>query len=102
MQLIPSSIAATIPALYAQDGKGMNATAYVKIFHPLSGMTHFVTEYDPDERLAFGYTENGQDSEFGYMSIDEFEQVRVQGLAMERDLNFMPQTLADAVAEIKA
>ena len=32
-ELLPKSLADKIPALYEQDGKGIQSVAYVKLFH---------------------------------------------------------------------
>jgi len=39
MKLITKTIAKKIPPLYAQDGKGNDAIAYVKLFTPYSNWT---------------------------------------------------------------
>lgn len=90
-----------IPALYAQDGKGNQAIVYVKLFG--SSWTWLLTEYDPEEDLAFGYAYNSQApdcAELGYISVAELKSLkdrRMGGMPMvERDIHFTPKTLADA------
>lgn len=98
-----------IPALYSQDGKGFQATAYIKFF--CGGLTWLATEFDKNEGLFFGFTINHHDpdqSEFGYFSAEEIcsrpypETRRVDGNrltiipAIERDLHFTPCTLLEA------
>lgn len=82
-----------LPPLYAQDGKGDSAVAYVKLFNPMGDGTWFITEYDPASREAFGLTYMHGDSELGYVSIPELESIRVRGVRIERDLHFRPMTL---------
>ncbi len=95
MMLLTKANQAALPALYAQDGKGMNATAYVKFFTPDSNWTWLATEYDPIERRFFGLV-MGQATELGYFSLDEMEAARgPMGLRIERDRWFRPQTLTE-------
>lgn len=93
MELLPIELVEKIPALYEQDGKGYQAIAYAKLFTPDSSWSWYVTEYDIDERLAFGLVD-GHVKELGYFSINELEQVRGPlGLSIERDLGFKETTL---------
>lgn len=94
MKLLTKALAAKIPALYAQDGKGDDAIVYAKFFHCLSGMYWYATEYSPEDRLFFGWVYS-QSPELGYFSLDEFEQTRIKGIPMERDLHFTPCTLRE-------
>lgn len=85
--LMPESIANTIPALYATQ-HDEDPLVRVKWFTPDSSWTWYVTEYDPAERLCFGLV-IGHEREFGYFSLAEIEEVRGPlGLPVERDLYF--------------
>ena len=91
--LIPEELAGRIPALYATE-KEEDPTVWIKLFTPDSNWTWYVTEYDPDERMAFGLVD-GHDRELGYFSIEELEQIKGPlGLKIERDLHFTPQPLS--------
>lgn len=86
--------------LYSQDGKGNAAVAYARIFHPMSGATIYLTEYDGDDTFFGYYKDNdGQaddgysQSEYGYFSKSELEKMRVNGLPMERDSHFKQATM---------
>src|SRR5579859_6558227 len=95
MGLLPPDIAQTIPPLYAQEGKGNEAIAYVKFFHLLSDWAWYGMEYDPVERLFFGWVWSDPDnSELGYFSLDELEEVEVLGVRIERDTHFEPMPLS--------
>ena len=89
--------------LYSQDGKGNKAVAYAKIFNPYGGQTWYITEWDGDDTF-FGYVDNGQDSELGYMSKKELENARVNvygtRLPLERDAYYKPTSLGDIKKEI--
>jgi hypothetical protein len=77
------------PKLYETDGVNVKEVA-VKLFHPV--FTLYVVEYDPNDRLAFGYMKNESDdylSEWGYPSIDEWI-----GLGVEIDLYFEDRVIA--------
>lgn len=95
MELLPKEIEAKIPGLYAQDGKGVDAVAYVKFFTPDSNWTWYVMEYDPQEQICFGLVD-GFEKELGYFSLIEMKQIKgVLGLDVERDLSFKPTALRD-------
>lgn len=79
------------PKLYSQDGKGYEAEVFAHYF--LGGSDWLVTEYDPEEDLAFGWAcLNGdrQLAELGYVSLAELESVgvplRLQDIATGRVL----------------
>lgn len=85
--LMPETIAATIPPLYATQNEN-DPVALLKWFTPDSSWTWYVTEHDPNDRLCFGLV-IGHEREFGYFSLDEILSVRgPMGLQVERDLYF--------------
>lgn len=99
MKLLTKELENKLPELYAQDGKGMEATAFAKFFHPCAHATWFVTEYSPEERLFFGWAELAPGcGELGYLSLDELESVKGPlGMGIEKNLNFQPQPLGEAI-----
>ena len=93
--LMPAEIAAKLPPLYSQEGRGEDAIAQVKFFTPWTNWTWYASEYDPDQRLCFGAVV-GHERELGYFSIDELEEIRGPGgLRIERDLHFRPRPLKE-------
>jgi len=55
----------------------------------------FLTEYDPAEKIAFGYVMGLACDELGYTSLTELESLeRPFGLTIERDLYFHPAKLS--------
>jgi hypothetical protein len=63
-----------------------------KYFNPTGAGTWYATEYNPKERLFFGYVSIFGDwnDEWGYFSLDELEGFKGQfGLGIERDLFFV-------------
>lgn len=94
MELIDNEIKNIIPKLYEQDGKGLNAVAYVKFFTPDSSWTWYATEFDGVD-IFFGLVD-GLDKELGYFSLSELESVRGPlGLKIERDLYFKPTKIRE-------
>lgn len=92
--LIPESLAKTIPRLYASE-KVKDPMVHVKFFTPDSSWTWLVTGFDPDERRCFCLV-IGLETELGYFSLDELEEVRgPMGLPIERDLSFKPKPLSE-------
>ena len=100
LQLLPDWLLRHLPALYGQDGKGTEATVFVKWFG--GPCTWLITEYDPGERIAFGWCDLGVGfPELGYVSLDEVLSLRIPpiGARIERDLYFTPRSLRDAVKD---
>lgn len=82
------------PPLYSQDGKGKNATVYVKIFDPCGSWTWYITEWDGTS-IAFGLV-NGFEKELGYIDLAELATTRgAMGIGLEIDVWFKPQTLRE-------
>lgn len=104
MKLLTKELEANLPPLYSQDGKGMDAEVQAKFFHPCAHATWFVTEYDPEQRLFFGWAELAPGcGELGYISLDELESVKGPlGLGIERDVHFTPGPLHAVIEEWKA
>jgi len=95
MKLLTEEIKKKLPALYAQDGKGDKAIAYVKFFTPDSNWTWWATEYDPNEKVFFGLVQ-GLEIELGYFALEELESARgPMNLPIERDMYFTPTTLGE-------
>lgn len=54
-----------------------------------------MTEYDPEERTAFGYVTGLAADEWGYISIDELADLTFHGVPMiEIDAHFEPNNAA--------
>lgn len=87
-----------IPALYKQESAGGNAIVHIKLFFPAGSATWYLTEYDPVEKIAFGWVTGLGTDELGYVSITELEELRVHGLRVERDLYWRPATLREVKA----
>jgi len=107
MKLLTKEIRKILPPLYAQDGKGGKAVAYLKLFSPDSPFSWFLTGGSPvledgqecDFRF-FGLVD-GHCKELGYVMLSELESVcGPMGLPIERDLWWKPKTLEEIAPEM--
>lgn len=102
MKLLTKELLKKLPPLYANEGKDFaDVPVIVKFFHPVGRMTYYATEYDPKEKVFFGYMRSplGEDcDELGYASLDEFEAVKGPfGLKIERDKWFGNHSLKEVM-----
>lgn len=94
MKLLTKEIEARLPAIGSQEDNP-DPMVQVKFFNPTGGGTWYGIEYDPENRLFFGYVTGLVEDELGYFSLDELENVKLRfGLGIERDLYFKPQPLS--------
>ena len=93
MHLLSQEITDSVPLLYATEETAVaDKMVYAKLFDPFSQWIWYVCEYDPKERLCFGYV-IGQECEWGYFSLDELGSLMMpNGVTprIERDVNFAP------------
>lgn len=95
MKLLTKTLEKQLPKLYAQDGV-KDKTIYMKLFCPWGTATWYVAEYDPEEKVFFGYVTGFYEDEWGYASLDELEQIKgPMGLKIERDLCFQPKKFSE-------
>ncbi|QSZ41217.1 DUF2958 domain-containing protein [Sulfurimonas aquatica] len=98
MQLMTKELEKIIPAMYSdEDTKLENKTVYTKFF--IHNWMWWILEYSKEDRLFFAYVQ-GQSDELGYVSLDELENLEVNGLRVERDLHFAPTRYGD-IKELK-
>lgn len=56
MKLITKAIEKAVPALYSTEREQpAEVVVHAKFFDPCGRYTFFLTEYDAEQRLAFGY-----------------------------------------------
>ncbi len=83
-----------LPALYANEEKGLEAPALVKFFTPDSNWTWYASEFDGKDTF-FGLV-SGFEVEFGYFTLSELEAARGPlGLPIERDRDFESRSLRE-------
>lgn len=99
--LITDLVKSKLPALYStEDDK--DPVAFLKFFNPVGRGTWYLIEYDPEERLAFGYVDLGS-PELGYFSMAELEEMILpMGLKIERDFGFIPTKLSEIKKQMEA
>lgn len=87
---------AALPALYSQEGRGLNAVAWVKFFDPTGAGTWYASEFDGED-IFFGLADLGfGEPELGYFSLAELQSVSGRlGLGIERDLHWKPVPLRE-------
>lgn len=90
LSLIPQDLRRCIPPLGATDGQGGDAIAWVRLCHPASSWTWYITETDGD--TCFGLVV-GLDTELGYFSLSELQEAPLP--PVERDLYFRPTPLRE-------
>lgn len=90
-RLLNDELRKALPKLREQDGV-KDPLVYAAFVFAASGWIWFVTEgeaRDDADFLFFGYV-TGFESEWGYFSLHELEQVNVRGFRIERDFSFEP------------
>ena len=82
-----------IPKLYStEDVPIANKVIHMHFF--IGGSDWWVAEYDPEQRLFFGYARiNGDDemAEWGYVSLDELKSAKQGPIEIDRDLHWTPK-----------
>jgi Protein of unknown function (DUF2958) len=75
-----------------------------KFFNPIGAGTWYATEYDPEDKVFFGYVSIFGDwnDEWGSFSLDELQTYRGKfGLGIERDLYFDEKLISEVVPQAK-
>ncbi len=88
---------AKIPVFYSTEKVPLKEKIiYMHFF--LGGCDWYATEYDPESRIFFGFAILNDDlemAEWGYFSLQELCDVKVEFLEVDRDLHFEPQKAMD-------
>lgn len=88
---------AQLPKLYSTDGIPFEE----KIVHMhffIAGSDWYAVEYDPEERIFFGFAVLNNDyqmAEWGYFSFDELKNLKIGFLEVDRDLYWEPKKFRD-------
>lgn len=89
MKLMTKAIEKRFEAIGSQDGK-KDPIVIVKFFNPTGAGSWFSTEYDPINKIFFGYVSIFGDhcDEWGSFALDELQSFKgSMGLGIERDLH---------------
>lgn len=90
MKLMIKQIQDTLPKLYeTEDIKTDNKILQVRYLSIYSNWEWYLVEYDDISKVAFGYV-MGNENEWGYFSLEEFQQINDEDLKIVRDENFKP------------
>jgi len=95
MELLPKKIEETLPKLYETENiKIENKILHIRYISIFSNWEWYLTEYDKEQKLAFGYVK-GFENEWGYFSLQEFEEINNENLKIIRDEHFTPITFKE-------
>ncbi len=84
-----------IPKLYETDGVPLKEKMIYQLYTiPWIGFYWLIAEYDPEDRIAFGYANlnNDQLAEWGYIDVDELVE---NGAIL--DENWEPRKFQEAI-----
>lgn len=94
----PKDVARKVPPLGGAEDQGEDAVAHMHYFSPSGDW--YVTEWDPENGLVFGWAELMPGcGEWGYSSLPEMESVYVPPFGIiERDMYWTPQPMSEVLA----
>ena len=76
---------------FSQDGKDDQAVAWLKLYHPRSRFTFYVTEYNSETEDAYGWvvSERGsQDDHWGTINLKTLSEYKENKFQIENEWNF--------------
>jgi hypothetical protein len=81
--------------LYSQE-HAKDPLVIAKLFDPCGSATWFLLEFDPVEKLAFGFVQGLIEDELGYVSLTEMETIKGPlGIGIEQDIYFQQKRLSE-------
>lgn len=98
--MIPEKIKRKIPKIRETENQ-KDPIVHVKLFHPCSNWTWYITEYDNEEDLCFGLVD-GFEIELGYFSLQELQEINIRSLSVEVDKFWSPTPLSEVKKRIMA
>ena len=102
MKLLTKQLEKRFAQVGRQEGKE-DPIVIAKFFNPAGAGTWYATEYDPEEKLFFGYVSIFGDwnDEWGSFSLVELESYSGPfGLGIERDLYFDERPASEVVTKV--
>ena len=95
MILLPKELEKTLPKLYETENiKIDNKILHIRYISIYSNWEWYLIEYNPDTKIAFGYVK-GFENEWGYFSLQEFQELNNENLKIIRDESFTPITFKE-------
>lgn len=82
-----------LPRFYSTEEVSLKEKIIVMHFF-LGGCDWYAAEYDPEEKIFFGFAILNDDlemAEWGYFSLQELSELKVSYLEVDRDLHFPPR-----------
>jgi len=101
MKLLTKELEARFSKVGRQEDK-KDPIVIAKFFNPTGRGTWFATEYDPTDKMFFGYVSlfGDYNDEWGSFSLAELESVKLPlGLSIERDLYFGEKKASEVIAQ---
>jgi len=99
MKLLTKELEKRFARLGSQEHKSIADHIIVcKFFNPIGAGTWYATEYNPEEKMFFGYVSifGGGNDDRGYFSLTELESYKGKfGLGIERDLHFTEKKFSE-------
>ncbi len=93
-----SEVLSRLPGLYSTDGQELDDHVLVfRFYHPLCRWSWYAVEYDPKERIFFGWTD-GEFQEWGNFSLLEMAFVEDREVFIFWDVDFKPIRFGDLKA----
>ena len=85
-----------LPKLYSTE-KIKSEDKVVKMHFFMGGADWYIVEYDPTDRIFFGYANLGDPemAEWGTISYDELLQLKQGFVQVDRDLHWTPKKFKD-------
>ena len=86
-----------IPVFYSTENVPLKGNVIHMHFF-IGGCDWYVAEYSPEEQLFFGFAILNSDyemAEWGYFSLKELSELKVEFLEVDRDLHFTPAKAKD-------
>jgi hypothetical protein len=96
---------AKLPNLHATEGVPIEEKV-VHMHFFIGGCDWYVVEYDPNDRLFFGYAilnEDYENAEWGYIPLDELVEIKVPpGIEIDRDKWWKPTRAGEVEKIVKS
>ena len=99
MQLLTKELEARFAKVGSQ-AEMEDPIAICKFFNPVGRGYWFATEYDPKEKIFYGYVSlfGDYNDEWGSFSLEELESIKGKfGLGIERDLHFEETPMSEII-----
>lgn len=100
MKLMTKELEKRFAEVGSQEGV-KDAIVIVKFFNPMGAGYWFATEYDPKDKIFFGYVSLFGDwnDEWGSFSLEELEGIKTYGVGIERDMYFKEKPMSEIISQ---